>query len=312
MTGTKAAPPFFIVGFQRSGTTLLRLMLDNHPGLAVPLDTVGLWAAYAARVDKDYSGLRSREAIVALVDDILREHRVKLWDAALTREQVLGFLTEPTYSCVVAAFYQAYASAKGKARWGDKDPGNMRRIDMILEWFPQAQILHIVRDGRDCCLSHLEQDFGHSSLLPCAVAWREEVEWVRRIGRILGRQYLEIRYEDLVREPERVLQRVTSFLQVDYHPTMLNYHRKVSESVPTSKLHIWPMLTQRPQAAHVERWRSKMSRGDQVCFEKRAGAQLKALGYPTVGGPDPSGAYWSEGKALVTLGLQAIRRRLGQ
>jgi len=119
----------------------------------------------------------------------------------------------PGYPGIIDAFYRAYAGAKDKAIWGDKDPGNMLRIPGLLRWFPDARILHIIRDGRDACLSQLKQDFGFNDCLPCAEAWREQVWWVRQLGELLGpEQYLEVRYEDLVADAEGQLKRISRFL----------------------------------------------------------------------------------------------------
>lgn len=272
--------PFFIVGFQRSGTTLLRLMLDNHPDVAIPLDTVGLWARYAARL-VDYGNLAEPADRDRLIDDLLQEERIRLWEAELTPEVVRDALEGEDFPAIMAAFHSAYAASRGKKRWGDKDPGNMHRIQVLNAWFPDARFIHIIRDGRDACLSHLKQSFGYGDVLECAVGWQEEVQWVRRMGEILGERYLELRYEDLVKEPEPELRRLCTFLGIAYDPQMLKYYERVSRSVPEEKRHIWPLLNKPPQHENLDRWRKEMSAGQRVAFEKRAGGMLRAKGYET-------------------------------
>lgn len=275
--------PFFIVGFQRSGTTLLRLMLDNHPELAIPLDTVGLWATYAGRLD-EYGNLAESADRERLISDLLKEERIRLWEAELTPEIVREALEGEDFPAVMAAFHSAYAASRGKKRWGDKDPGNMHRIQELNRWFPDARFIHIIRDGRDACLSHLKQSFGYADILECAVGWQEEVQWVRRMGEILGERYHELRYEDLVNEPEPELRRICSFLNVAFDPEMLEYHERVSRSVPEEKRHIWPLLNKPPQKENLDRWRKEMSAGQRVAFEKRAGGMLRAMRYETYAG----------------------------
>lgn len=285
--------PFFIVGFQRSGTTLLRLMLDNHPELAVPLDTVGLWARYEERVPA-YGPLEDEAAARRLITDLLGEERIRLWEVPLTLETVLARRRRGGYPGIVEAFHLAYAAHHGKRAWGDKDPGNMERIDQLNRWFPDCRIIHIIRDGRDACLSQTKQDFGFDDLFECAVAWREQVEWVRRIGTILGAaRYAELRYEDLVATPEAELRRLCDFLGVSWQPAMLEYHRDVKRSVPDSKRHIWPMLDKPPQKDNAGRWKKELTQGERIGFEKRAWSMLSAMGYevfPTV----PTGGYLAE------------------
>lgn len=310
--GESRHPPFFIIGFQRSGTTLLRLMLDSHPDVAIPLDTVGLWARYAGRLDAEFGGLSTDDDLRRLVEALLAEERIRLWDVDLSAERIASSVGEHSFSAVINAFNAAYAAAKGKRRWGSKDPGDMRRIHLIDAWFPQSRFVHILRDGRDACASLVAQDFGPDDLLACADAWREEVWWVRRIGRLLGpARYHELRYEDLVTDPEVVLRPLCAFLYLDFDPAMLAYHSRVSDAVPDEKRHIWPLIDRPPQADNVERWRTRLSRGMRVCFEKRAGDVLDECGYEVLEGR-PGGAYATEVKAMLRRTYGVLARRLGR
>lgn len=302
-------PPFFIIGFQRSGTTLLRLMLDSHPAVAVPLDAVGLWARYAARLDAEFGGLSTDDDLRRLVEALVAEERIHLWDVDLSVERIVSAAGERSFPAVIDAFNAAYAAAKGKRRWGSKDPGDMRRIHLIDEWFPQSRFVHIVRDGRDACASLVAQDFGPDDLLSCADAWREEVWWVRRIGRLLGTaRYYELRYEDLVTDPEAVLRPLCAFLSLEFDPAMLSYHSRVSDAVPDEKRHIWPLIDRPPQADNVERWRTRLSSGMRVCFEKRAGDVLAECGYEVLEGR-PGGAYATEVAAMLRRTYRTLERR---
>ena len=159
--------PVFITGFQRSGTTLLRIMINSHPEIAIPLDVTGLWYRYYKRISQ-YNGLATESDVYRLIDDLLKEERIRLWETRLTRDNISSYYQGRGFPDVIAAFYRAFCAAKGKKFWGDKDPGNMRRLHLISEWFPTCKVVHIIRDGRDACLSQLGQDFGFDSLLRCA------------------------------------------------------------------------------------------------------------------------------------------------
>ncbi len=302
------APLFFIVGFQRSGTTLLRMMLDSHPEIAIPLDVVGLWARYEEQLPQ-YNFLTDAADIRRMVQDILREDRIRLWQVPLDTDQILELRSSPGLAGIVDAFGTAYARAKGKRFWGDKDPGNMVRIDQLNRWFPSSRIIHIIRDGRDACLSHLEQDFGHKDVLACASAWREEIEWVRRIGRLLGNaRYFELRYEDLLADPETVLARVTTFIGVPYSARMLEYHTRVDQGIPREKRHIWKHIGEPPRLDNAAKWKREMRRPLRICFEKRAGMALRDLGYEVLS--HPGGAYVEEMRQLAGRAWTALRERM--
>lgn len=301
--------PFFIVGFQRSGTTLLRMMLNAHPRVAIPLDTVGLWASYENKLP-GYGDLSDEENRRRLVTDLIREDRIQLWETPMNPVAILDQWKGREFPQLIGVFYQMYAAAKGKSLWGDKDPGNMLRIPRLAAWFPASRFVHIIRDGRDACLSQLEQDFGFNDLLPCAEAWREQVWWVRNIGSILGpERYFELRYEDLVTSPEPLLRKVAAFLGLDYSDRMLRYYEEVDDSVPASKRHLWPLLREPPQTKHVGNWKRLMSSGQQLCFEKRARDVLRDLDYDTLAG-EPSGAYFEELKSIARRIREAVKGRL--
>jgi hypothetical protein len=300
--------PFFIVGFQRSGTTLLRLMLDNHPDVAIPLDVTGLWSRYEERVGE--FDLNSPAGLEQLIAQILTEERIKLWEVPLSVDEVVSRIERPEYPGVIDGFYRAYAAAKGKKRWGDKDPGNIVRIHQLHRWFPAGRIVHIIRDGRGACLSHLGQDFGFDDVLECASAWREQGWWVRKMGEILGpSRYIEVRYEDLVRDPEAHLRRISEFLELAYSSTMLDYHEHVPNSIPDGKRHIWPLIGEPPNADNAEKWRTSLSPADDICFSKRAGDLLTELGYDTAERPW-RGAYATELRHLLARGYRALRGRI--
>ncbi len=84
MLSAGACPPFFVFGFERSGNTLLAMMLGAHPNIAVPLSTTGMWLRYAERLN-DYARLAATNDMERLVDDLLAEQRIRLWDVQLTR-----------------------------------------------------------------------------------------------------------------------------------------------------------------------------------------------------------------------------------
>jgi hypothetical protein len=294
----QATGPIFIVGFQRSGTTLLRLMLDAHPVIAIPLDTVGLWSRWEERLDR-YGDLGTAINRQRLVTDLTADERIRLWEPALSPSVVLALWSDASFPGLIDAFYRAYAQSHGKSRWGEKDPGNMLRIPRLAHWFPKAQFIHIIRDGRDACLSQVEQDFGFNDVLPCAEAWREQVWWVRNLGAILGHlRYHELRFEDLVAAPEAQLRGICDFLGVPFSKDMLLYHQNVEAAVPASKRHLWPMLTKPPQKSNTERWKTRMTRAQRLCFEKRAQSVLREMGYETLK-EKPAGGYLVEFGSLL-------------
>lgn len=265
--------PVVVLGVSRSGTTLLKEMLDRHPLLAIPTESYfipQLWDRHGPRPE--------REEILA---DLGRIARVREW--GVTPADVRRRLpAEASFADVVGAVYRAYADARGKPRFGDKTPSYMQHLDLLERVFPGAQYVHIVRDGRDAASSFLgmrrRPRFNWArprGLGGFACQWAFEVRGARRFGATvaLGR-YLELRYEDLVAEAEARLRDVCAFLGLPFEPEMLAYHT----SVAPGSLRDHPRLAE-PPTAGVRDWRRELAPGDAERFEAIAGGLLAELGY---------------------------------
>jgi hypothetical protein len=199
----------------------------------------------------------------------------------------------------IRAIYWSYADSRGKARYGDKTPSYMQELDLLERVFPDAQYVHLVRDGRDTALSFLgmrrRPRFNLArprGLASFASQWTLEVEGARELGRRIPERYHELRYEDLVREPQAELERVSEFLGLGFEPAMLAYH----EGVDASTLQDHPLLAQ-PPTAGTRRWQEQMSAADAQVFEAIAGDTLSALGYERAY-PNPTGRARAYGAAV--------------
>jgi hypothetical protein len=182
----------------------------------------------------------------------------------------------------VRAVFEAYASAHGKPRWGDKTPMYMQHLGLLERLFPDARYLHLIRDGRDACLSFLAVPRGimtESLAHPrdartFACQWRTEVRAARALGRRAGDRYHEVRYEELVAEPEAELRAICAFAELPWDPGMLDYTSTVDVSAKPHQT----SLTRAPTAG-LRDWRSQMPRDDVDAFERVAGDLLAELGY---------------------------------
>jgi hypothetical protein len=179
----------------------------------------------------------------------------------------------------VPSIYQLYAESRRKPRFGDKTPLYMQHLDVLERAFPDARYVHIVRDGRDAALSMIAMTrkprFNLSrprGLGDFACAWRREVRAAQRFGRT--HPYLELRYEDLVAEPESRLREVCVFLGLEYEPGMLEYHRREDPSLYADH----PRLAE-PPVRDTRSWRRELRPAEAELFEAIAGDLLAELGY---------------------------------
>jgi hypothetical protein len=275
LTTTPGGPPLLILGVRRSGTTLLRVMLDRHSQLAVPDESYfvpQLADRHLRRVDPD-----------DFVDDLRRLDTLAEWDVPL--DKVRGRLTpDMPIGTAIATVYAVYAEQHGKARWGDKTPMYMQNLCLLERLFPDALFVQLIRDGRDAALSFLEMPRGlvtETWMHPRTPAdfasqWRTEVAAARRLGRRVGARYLEVRYEDLVVDVGAVLRRICEFAGLDHEPAMADYAGNVDVSAKPHQQRL-----RQPPTSGVRDWRTQMPAADVAAFEHVAGDLLHELGYET-------------------------------
>lgn len=145
--------PIFVVGCPRSGTTLLQLMLHAHPRIAIPPETRFLLEAYRDR--HRFGDLRRPANRRALAHFIVNRPQTRFFDLGLDPQAMISEIvaSPPTLGSAIGAVFRSYSERFGKPRWGDKRPAYVNNLDVIRRLFPDAQIIHIVRDGRDCVAS---------------------------------------------------------------------------------------------------------------------------------------------------------------
>lgn len=272
--------PILLFGMERSGTTLLSMMVGAHPQIAVPLSVTGMWYEFFANLKVRYNDLASESDVGRLVDSVLAHERIRLWDSVLDRDRIHENCRTRDFGSVVAAVHGEYARQQGKPRWANIDIATLDSMHIANAWFPNGRFVHIIRDGRDVALSHQTMPYGAGNIAECAMAWDRRVGQNLRIGAVLGpSRYLAIRYEDLILEPQAALHRICEFLSVPFSPAMLEYRQTVERTIPTDKRWLWPEISKPPQRSRVGVWKTHMSPTQRTVFEWNAGDLLRELHY---------------------------------
>lgn len=272
-------PCFFVVGCPRSGTTLLQRILDHHPSLAVGYDTHFIPQS-VRRFALDEDPILTPE-LVARVKGHRRFSRL-----GLPEETVMEAASaSKTFSEFVSRLYGAFAAIHGKTLAGEKSPGYCRHIPRLHALFPNAKIVHLIRDGRDVTLSVLDWGKGQpgrlalwkrSPVATCALWWKWKVGKGILDGRRLGSElYQEARYEELVLEPEDSTRSLAAFLEIPFSSAMVNYHQgRTRQSAGLSAKAAWL-----PPTPGLRDWRVQMKEDDVELFESLAGDLLSELEY---------------------------------
>lgn len=294
MSDKEFLPAPFIVGTGRCGTTMLRLMLDAHPDLAIPPETHFIPQALEAHKESSDPHLSFLHAVMAA--PFWRDNHLTAQSLRRRVSQIEPF----DLGGALRAFYELYSESQGKKRWGDKTPPYLLHMSEIQQVLPEARFVHLIRDGRDMALSFRGMWFGPRSLEEAATRWVSWIEEARRQSSGLS-GYLEVRFEDLVNDTETGLRQICELIALPYDESMLDYHRsserRLNEMIqphpardgdrvisPEERKAIHSLTSSPPQPSRAGRWRREMTRDEQTRFEQIAGALLRELNYETLTG----------------------------
>jgi Sulfotransferase family len=235
-----ATAPIFVVGCHRSGTTLLRLLLDSHPNISCGPET-------------------------GFLTDFARITRDPMWPHL----QQYGFPKEYWHRKVAElfdSFQSDYARGRGKVRWAEKTPNYALHLDYINELFPTCQVIHIIRDGRDVVASHLDR-WGYLSAVKATRKWPLYIDRTRRAGaRLPAHRYQEIRYEDLVDDTEAIMRKLLDFLGEPWDEGVLQYDQKPHDV--------------QPRYVAFSSGRRSAAKEERAVYRSRVGAHRQELNLP--------------------------------
>lgn len=264
--------PVFIVGAQRSGTTMLGSILGSHPDiLCLP---EGQFIADLAPAD---TGPPCSPA--AIIDRIEKHWRFKVWELELAGDRP-GSDTPHTYRAAVEWLTQKYGEAIGKPDcgfWIDHHPGQIGCLAKLLKVFPNAKVIHIVRDVRAVAASILPLDWGPNN------AYGVGQFWIQRIASGMSAraflpptQYTWLRYEDIVRYPDQKTRRLCHFLGLPYNEQISGNE---GLRVPGFTRHQHQLVGKPPDPARIDDWRNKLTEQQVRTLEYVTGDLLPYLGY---------------------------------
>jgi hypothetical protein len=215
--------PFFIISAGRSGSTLLRTLLVKGGEVNIPPETNNILpTAYVAF----YKLLTSKWEVICerVLAEFINDDSFQYWhlDRNVLYEKLVSIPTqERSLAKIFDEIYQAFNSSSG-IYWGDKTPFLNQRIPFVLNIFPNAKFVNLIRDGRDVIASRVHS-LGGESTLSAANRWVTSLQLSAHYEKKLpDRQWLNLYYEDLVTHPEANLRRVCEFINIPFHDIMIN------------------------------------------------------------------------------------------
>lgn len=264
------APPFFIVGSARSGTTFLRLTMNAHPDIAVPPESRFITELHQGTDEVEVGDF---------LHQLASHPRFAAWELPIEAVQAqLHGLTRVSYADAIVAAYTAYAHARAKSRWGDKTPRYVVNIPELAALFPSSRFIHLIRDGRDVTLSYADVPFGPTNVAKAAELWANRVAKGLRDGRKLERgRYIEIMYTDLVEDNEGEVKDICAFVGAPFHEAMLDPQETKKGALARADKYN-KHVTEQP-IRRVRSWKTDMPPEHIEIFEAVAGDVLSELGF---------------------------------
>lgn len=285
-------PFVFACGVPRSGTTLLQRMLNSHPEMAVANDTHFIPRALEltdkTQVEKAEAGAKIKLSD-ELAANVFQYHRFRRLGIGFAEFEAIR-KRATSYQNFVAGLYSAFGFKQKKHLAGEKTPDYLRRLRLLHGLFPNAKLVHLVRDGRDVALSLLDwagptkgpgriELWNRYPIGVCALWWKwlvEEARW--QSAQLPPSTYLELEYKKLVAHPEPQMRLTCDFLGLEYSRDMIEYHRGKSKTANRlSAKSAWLA----PQKG-LRDWQTDMTREQVELFELLAGDTLKRYGFPVV------------------------------
>jgi hypothetical protein len=279
-------PPVFLIGTPRSGTTLLHQMLDHHPAFALPYESkyIPTFRANIAQFG-DLNDPKNREALIIGIERFMchawmeRVHEEWIPGLAAAAPE-LAKTAQPSLAGCIDAIYNFFAKQRKARRWGDKMATFKRAMPIVLELFPDAKIIHLIRDGRDVASSLLPLSFGPNTAYVAAKKWRNAVEDGMQFAEKHPDKVYTVRYEDLVDDPEKYLREICDFLGEPFKEEMLHFYHTGTARVPRREIH--GQLNKPVNKERAARWKKDLSPHQVRVFEAVAGPLLAKLGYEVV------------------------------
>ncbi|MGH3042434.1 MAG: sulfotransferase family protein [Gaiellaceae bacterium] len=277
--------PIFVLGCPRSGTTLVQVMLHSHPRIAVPPENRFLIPAYRQRLR--FGNLEEPANRRAVAEFILRR-RKRFRDLGLDRQETIDRIVAgpPTLGSAIGSVLQAYAERFDRPRWGDKRPHYTHFIDALMRLFPDAQIVNVIRDPRDCVASLKRMPWWKRSSYYAVSAWADAIDHVGRASRRWPGVVVPLRYERLTADPESELRALCAALGEDYEPAMAEPERVADVAVPERKH--WHSRTRvGPTTERIGRWREGLEPWEVALCETVLAERMTGLGYELTGSTRP-------------------------
>lgn len=287
-------PPFFILGSQRGGTTLLRLMLNRNSRICIPPESHFLIPLFKKFVPAQVLDKAEQNEAKSIITEY---PRFNTWDITETGLSNLVDLL-PHYCplpLLIEKIFEKQIESTGKKTWGDKTPEYIDIIPQLSSAFPDYRFIAIIRDGRDVAASLKQRGWQGWSIYQRACYWKYCVHQMIHLKQIT-RNNLFIRYEDLVLDTRETLTSIITFLNVEFEESMLSFYQDAEQNITGREIEsgVHVKLNRSPSNSDTYKWKTNQSKKQIWLFECVCYKELPIMGYEI--------AYFRPGNKIHQLG----------
>ncbi len=270
----------FIMSSERSGSNLIREMLNAHPNISAPpaAQLPRVLTAYRPHYG-DLSVDANMKRMIADAIAINQSHPEKL-DVKASVDEIFAAVKERSVWGVIATLYTLNTRDQGKSAWASKDNVLFDFAFAIKYSLPDARFIYLFRDGRDYACSMRKVGTSSLHIYSIAKEWQKEQQACLQAYFTFRDGVYLLRYEDLVTNPEATLRKVCEFLDEPFNEQMLNYHEGGSAKNLAAQSAFWENLSKPVMKTNFAKFKKELTPAEIALFESIAGRELTLLGYP--------------------------------
>lgn len=261
--------PVFIGGLDRSGKTYMRFMLESHPAFAISKRTA-LWSRFFKR----FGDLEQKDNLDRCLQALADHKHVSNLDIDFQRLRLDFEAGRRSYERLFALIHEQYAKSSNKLRWGDQSELIEKYAPQILEAYPDAKFIHMLRDPRDRYEAVLHKSQRRGGVGAATARWLYSAALAESNLQVFTQRYMIVRYENMVTNPEETVNRICGFLGEEYSPSMIKMEdvprfARQDDDIPS------PLTTE-----YIGRYRKGLAAHEIVFIQKLCGRYMQIFGYP--------------------------------
>jgi len=224
-------PFFFVIGRPRSGTTLLQTLFEAHPNVIIPPESPIIEECYDRFGKRKIASKKDLNVLIKFISGI---RKFDYWgiDVKKLKNDLENNIDSLDFEPIIKIIYKNYISPFDKKEiliFGDKNPRYSRNPEKLLKIFPNARIIHVVRDYRDHILSMQKVKLLNSNLPLISTMWKRSQKKIFHLKSKLPEVIYSFRYEDFVKKPEQYFQNICEFLNIPFEKGVFDFHNLKQE-----------------------------------------------------------------------------------